>query len=44
METPEFEIPTIDRDWLSRAKRRYNATFLGGEFDRIPVDPMMLSH
>ena len=44
METPEYEMPVIDRDWLARAKRRYNATFLGGDFDRIPVDPMMLSH
>ena len=44
METPEYEMPVIDREWLARAKRRYNATFLGGDFDRIPVDPMMLSH
>ena len=39
---PSF--PEIDKDWLKRAKRRYAASFMGGEFDRIPVDPMMLSH
>jgi uroporphyrinogen decarboxylase len=39
---PSF--PEINGDWLKRAKRRYSASFLGGEFDRIPVDPMMLSH
>lgn len=37
-------FPPIDTDWLKKAKRRYSATFVGGEFDRIPVDPMMLSH
>ena len=44
MDTGDITFPPIDQDWLKRAKRRYNATFLGGEFDRIPVDPMMLSH
>ena len=39
---PSF--PEINKDWLKRAKRRYAASFMGGEFDRIPVDPMMLSH
>jgi len=37
-------FPPINGEWLKRAKRRYAASFLGGEFDRIPVDPMMLSH
>ena len=37
-------FPEINKDWLARAKRRYSATFMGGEYDRIPVDPMMLSH
>ncbi len=44
MDTGDVRFPPINQDWLKRAKRRYNATFLGGEFDRIPVDPMMLSH
>ena len=39
---PSF--PEINGDWLKRAKRRYAASFMGGEFDRLPVDPMMLSH
>ena len=37
-------FPSISEDWLAKAKRRYSAVFLGGEYDRIPVDPMMLSH
>ncbi|MCL2608229.1 MAG: hypothetical protein FWD92_06760 [Methanomassiliicoccaceae archaeon] len=39
---PSF--PEISGDWLKRAKRRYAASFMGGEYDRMPVDPMMLSH
>ncbi|MCQ2052582.1 MAG: hypothetical protein MJZ03_01400 [archaeon] len=34
----------IDSEWLKKSKRRYFATFVGGDTDRIPVDPMMLSH
>ena len=37
-------IPPIDPEWLKRSKRRYFAAFVGGEADRVPVDPMMLSH
>ena len=44
MDTTDVQLPPINQDWLKRAKRRYTATFLGGEFDRIPVDPMMLAH
>ena len=44
METPDYDFPPINQSWLKRAKRRYNSVFLGGERDRIPVDPMMLSH
>lgn len=41
---PSALFPEINKDWLTKAKRRYSAVFMGGEFDRIPVDPMMLSH
>lgn len=41
---PSGLFPEINREWLGKAKRRYSATFMGGEYDRIPVDPMMLSH
>ena len=44
MDVADAEFPPINGEWLKRAKRRYNSTFLGGERDRIPVDPMMLSH
>lgn len=44
MDTGDVSFPPIRQDWLKRAKRRYSATFVGGESDRIPVDPMMLSH
>ncbi|MBE6525050.1 MAG: hypothetical protein E7Z66_00560 [Thermoplasmata archaeon] len=45
MDAPDdIILPPVDGDWLKRAKRRYNATFMGGEFDRVPVDPMMLAH
>ena len=44
MDTTDVTLPPVNKSWLKRAKRRYNATFMGGEFDRIPVDPMMLSH
>ena len=37
-------FPEINKNWLTKAKRRYSAVFMGGEYDRIPVDPMMLSH
>lgn len=37
-------MPQIDPEWLKKSKRRYFATFVGGDADRIPVDPMMLSH
>ncbi len=40
----DVQMPPIDGDWLKKAKKRYSATFLGGEFDRLPVDPMMLGH
>lgn len=41
---PSGLFPQMNQEWLTKAKRRYSATFMGGEFDRIPVDPMMLSH
>lgn len=44
METPDYEFPPISGKWLKKAKRRYNSIFMGGERDRIPVDPMMLAH
>ncbi|MCQ2056186.1 MAG: hypothetical protein MJY64_01770 [archaeon] len=34
----------INDEWLSRAERRYAASFVGGIADRVPVDPMMLAH
>lgn len=34
----------IDSEWIKKSKRRYFAAFVGGDADRIPVDPMMLSH
>ena len=37
-------FPEINKDWLTKAKRRYAAAFVGGEADHVPVDPMMLSH
>ena len=37
-------FPSIDPEWLKKSKRRYFAAFVGGGADRVPVDPMMLSH
>lgn len=41
---PEDAFPPISGAWLSRAKKRYASAFIGSGGDRIPVDPMMLSH
>ena len=38
------QVVGADPEWLKRSKRRYFAAFVGGEADRVPVDPMMLSH
>lgn len=38
------DFAPISEEWLKKAKRRYSAVFVGGERDRIPVDPMMLGH
>ncbi len=37
-------FPPIDRAWLERARKRFASPFMGTKFDRIAVDPMMLSH
>ncbi|MFA6710551.1 MAG: uroporphyrinogen decarboxylase family protein [Candidatus Methanomethylophilaceae archaeon] len=37
-------FPPIGTEWLKKARRRYSATFVGGDSDRIAVDPMMLAH
>lgn len=35
----------IDENWLHKAKKRYASAVIGAPgADRIPVDPMMLSH
>ncbi len=43
MDTAEL-FPPIDLDWQNKSRKRYAAAVLGGDADRIPVDPMMLSH
>ncbi|MDI3541935.1 MAG: uroporphyrinogen decarboxylase [Candidatus Methanomethylophilaceae archaeon] len=43
MDTSEL-FPPIHKSWHDRARRRYAAAVLGGEADRVPVDPMMMSH
>ncbi|HHT75987.1 MAG TPA: uroporphyrinogen decarboxylase family protein [Methanomassiliicoccaceae archaeon] len=37
-------FPPIDPKWLEKAKKRFASPFMGTQFDRISVDPMMLSH
>lgn len=41
---PEDGFPPISGSWLSKAKKRYASAFISSGGDRIPVDPMMLSH
>jgi uroporphyrinogen decarboxylase len=36
-------FPPVDLDWHAKVRRRFGAAFVGGEFDHITVDPMMLS-
>ena len=40
----EDEFPPVSGSWLSVAKKRYASAFISSGGDRIPVDPMMLSH
>ncbi len=40
----EALFPPIDTEWLERSRKRFASPFLGTKFDRISVDPMMLSH
>lgn len=37
-------FPPINKSWLERSRKRYASAVIGMEADRIPVDPMMLSH
>ncbi len=34
----------MNKAWHEKARRRFAAPFIGGDFDFITVDPMMLSH
>ncbi len=37
-------FPAIDKAWLEHARKRFASPFIGTKYDRISVDPMMLSH
>lgn len=37
-------FPPISKEWLERSRKRFASPFLGTKFERISVDPMMLSH
>ena len=37
-------FPPLDKEWHKVSKKRYGSQFMRGEFDRLPVDPMMLAH
>lgn len=40
-----MDLGEIDGNWLQKAKRRYASAVIGAPgADRVPVDPMMLSH
>lgn len=43
MDVPSL-FPPLDKEWQKKSKKRYASQFMCGEFDRLPVDPMMLSH
>jgi len=34
-------FPSYDPSWHDNVRRRFASAFIGGEFDHIPVDPMM---
>ena len=42
--TTADRFPPIDQQWLDRSKKRFASPFMGTKYDRISVDPMMLSH
>jgi len=37
-------FPPMDKAWLEHSKKRFASPFMGTKYDRITVDPMMLSH
>jgi uroporphyrinogen decarboxylase len=37
-------FPPINKAWHKNAQKRFASPFMGTKFDRISVDPMMLSH
>jgi uroporphyrinogen decarboxylase len=37
-------FPPIDKEWLDHSRKRFASPFMGTKYDRISVDPMMLSH
>jgi len=37
-------FPPINRDWLTRARRRFAAPFTGIRNDRVEVDPLIIAH
>lgn len=43
MDVPSL-FPPLDGEWHKKSKKRYGSQFMCGEFDHLPVDPMMLSH
>ena len=41
---PEAVFPSVNEKWRKHAEKRFASPFTGPNFDRIDVDPMMLSH
>ncbi len=41
---PEAVFPSVNEKWRKHAEKRFASPFTGSNFDRIDVDPMMLSH
>ncbi len=37
-------FPPMDQAWLEHSRKRFASPFMGTKYDRISVDPMMLSH
>jgi uroporphyrinogen decarboxylase len=37
-------FPSVNEKWQKHAEKRFASPFTGSKFDRIDVDPMMLSH
>ncbi len=41
---PDAIFPSVNEKWHKHAEKRFASPFTGSNFDRIDVDPMMLSH